>query len=420
MTKMTKSINSVEVISTVLPRWISDFNDLSSELADKGCQVTIHYPRPMQLRGEGWRTAETIARCQKLLHPAVKSRQLPFTGYKIGLTGYVRSAIRALQLTRNKQQLTIIWTILPILLFGPMLRLFNRAVVYQITGLGSVFAKPVKKSLQRRITENIYSFLFVGDNFRIIVHNREDKLFLCDRFSIDCHKIHITGGCGVDPSEFPYHQEYARNLKTVIYSPIRLSVEKGIYDLCKASSLLEQMGVQHEIWFSSGIDPHQSTALSQFDIDEIQRQYSSVRFLNFQPSIVDTLRKSDLVCIPTWYKEGLPTAILEAAASGRALITTDNVGGRDFVRDGIDGRLVEIQNPAALADALLFMISNPEQVESMRQSAHKRFLKSFTKQHMVDIALTACGEIWPYLSDTHDKISSPTSVRNETQQGSIT
>ena len=100
-----------------------------------------------------------------------------------------------------------------------------------------------------------------------------------------------------------------------------------------------------------------------------------------------------MVCVPTYFPEGLPTALLEAASIGRPIVTCDNVGGRDFIRDGIDGFVVPPATPKALADALRRLLTDPELADRMRRSALARFLQGYTKQAMLDLTVATIEEL---------------------------
>ena len=65
----------------------------------------------------------------------------------------------------------------------------------------------------------------------------------------------------------------------------------------------------------------------------------------------------------------------------------------------MNGRLVDPRSPEQLADSIIYLAENPDQAEMMRQASYERFLSGYTKDHMVNIAMQACAEIWPYLPD---------------------
>ena len=90
---------------------------------------------------------------------------------------------------------------------------------------------------------------------------------------------------------------------------------------------------------------------------------------------------------PRWsiiFELRLPRTILEAAACGRAIITTDVPGCRSFVRDGQDGRVVPVDDPAALAKALMVYASAPALAERMGASARARLLDGFTERDVMN------------------------------------
>jgi glycosyltransferase involved in cell wall biosynthesis len=71
------------------------------------------------------------------------------------------------------------------------------------------------------------------------------------------------------------------------------------------------------------------------------------------------LAKVNIFCLPSYYREGLPTVIMEASASGRPVVTTDWPGCRDAVRSGLTGLLVNAKDPTSLAEAIRKLITDP-------------------------------------------------------------
>jgi glycosyltransferase involved in cell wall biosynthesis len=217
----------------------------------------------------------------------------------------------------------------------------------------------------------------------VIVHNAEDKQYLVDSLGIDQHHVTVTPGCGVDPDEFPFFEEFVPKARKVILVPIRLLREKGVFDAAAASDELARRGVDHEMWFSSAPDEGNPSSLTRQDIEAIEQSSPRVKFIGYQPSLVPCYQTCDIVCVPTKYREGLPTALLEAAASGRPIVTRDNIGGREFVTDGETGLIVPRAAPMALADAIAGLIRDEHLAQRLQRNAFHHFKRGYTKGVMV-------------------------------------
>jgi glycosyltransferase involved in cell wall biosynthesis len=233
------------------------------------------------------------------------------------------------------------------------------------------------------VVKPMYRYLFSDPRSRVIVHNAEDKRYLMASLAIDEHHVTVTPGCGVDPNEFPFFEGFIPKARKVILVPIRLLREKGVFDAAAASDELARRGVDHEMWFSSAPDEGNPSSLTRQDIETLTQSSPRVKFVGYQPSLVPFYEACDIVCVPTKYREGLPTALLEAAASGRPIVTCDNIGGREFITDGETGLIVPRASPMALADAIERLIRDEALADRLRRSAFRHFQSGFTKDVMV-------------------------------------
>ncbi len=385
----------VVIVSTVLPRWIADFGSVSTYFSKAGHGVTLFAPRPEQTASTGWRSPEAIAEAQGRLPPAVDLRYLPGDStHEAGLTAALRTQLESLRIALQRPRpLVFLWNPYAIVMFGPILRLLGVPVIFMVTGLGWTFSAEAQTSLRRRVIHAVYRLVFRGRRHRILVHNKDDKQVLVERFSIRPQQIYVTPGCGVDPAEFPFVDAPQPSPRPIVLVPVRLLKQKGVLDAAEASRLLSGRGIDHEMWFTSNPDPTHPSALTAEEIEATKARCPDVRFKGFQASLVPLYAQAAAVCVPTYYQEGLPTALLEAASMGRPIVTCDNWGGRDFIRDGLDGHLVPPKSPEALAAALGRILTVPPHAERLRRSAHQRFLDGFTKQHMLEITLTACRDL---------------------------
>jgi len=100
----------------------------------------------------------------------------------------------------------------------------------------------------------------------------------------------------------------------------------------------------------------------------------------------------DLLVHPS-YREGLPSVVLEAMASGKPVVATNIRGNRDAVADGINGLLVPVKNHTDLADAIIRLLSNPELARKMGDEGRRRVHELFEENIVIEKLLKACTEI---------------------------
>ena len=368
----------------LLPRFVTDFGAVAWRLSSQGISSSVYAPAA-ESSEIWWKNATTIETYAGRLPPGMERGTLPVQRDRFAITSAARTMATAWRLGRAYPAgIFVCWTILPIVLCGLPLRLTGRRCVFLLTGMGTLFgSNRLRHRLARVVVRPIYRYLFSGRQSRVIVHNAEDKQYLVASLGIEPDHITVTPGCGVEPDEFPYRDAFVPKARKVVLVPIRLLREKGVFDAAAASDELARRGVDHEMWFSSAPDEGNPSSLTRQDIEALEHSSPRIKFIGHQPSLVPCYRACDIVCVPTKYREGLPTALLEAAASGRPIVTCDNIGGREFISDGQTGLIVPRAAPLTLADAIERLISDPELADRLRRAAFRRFLKSFTKDVMV-------------------------------------
>ena len=387
-------MHQVAFIVHMVPRFVTDFGAVARHCVARGIRTTIYSPATRSASRAGWAQPALAAGYVAALPAAAELRALPFDRERLGPFSLLRTMGFAWSLARRGRDATfVLWTVIPIIVCGLPLRVLRRRCVFLLTGLGSIFGSDLLRyRIARPVVRQIYRFLFSGPHSRVIVHNHEDKAFLCE-LGIRAGHVTVTPGCGVDPAEFPFIQELPRKPRKIILVPVRLLQEKGVCDAAAASAILAARGVDHEMWFSCSVDPGNPSSLTEEQISLMQRTIPSIRFVGYQPSLVPLYAVSDAVCIPTRYREGLPTALLEAAACGRPIVATDNVGCRDFVVDGETGLLAPRCSPNALADALARVLGDEALASRLRCAAYDRFRAGFTKAHMLAATIAVMRDL---------------------------
>ena len=264
------------------------------------------------------------------------------------------------------------------LLYGIPARLMGRCTVFLMAGMGTLFSSSLRRyRLIRPLVALLYRFLYRGPNSRVIVQNRDDQRLVTE--TLGASSAAFMPGCDTDRATFPLFPPNRAAGPPIVLVPARLIVEKGIHEAVAASANLIERGIAHQMWFSSDIDPGNPMSLTRADLTRLRRDHPSIRFLGFQDDIADVFRRADIVCLPS-YREGLPTALVEACACGRPVVATDVQGCREIITHEVTGLLVPTRDPNALAGALERLISDVSLRDRFRHEAHRTFLERFTRE----------------------------------------
>jgi glycosyltransferase involved in cell wall biosynthesis len=269
-----------------------------------------------------------------------------------------------------------------------------QGVVNAISGLGISFSKENMKSLSTRFFVNILRFSHYKNNLRVIFQNQEDFSIFIDKKIIPESQARFIKGSGVDLKEFSYSPEPKVGKIKVILTA-RMIVEKGIIELVEAAKLLKT-DYKDKVQFilCGGIDANPK-ALSEEQINKLcDEEY--IIWLGHRQDIKELLMASHIVAFPSYYKEGLPKSLIEAAAIGRPIVTTNSVGCKDVVEDGVNGFLIPVKDNLVLAEKLKQLIDDKdlrvEFGENSRIIAERDFsIENVIEKHlMIYSQITEC------------------------------
>ena len=140
------------------------------------------------------------------------------------------------------------------------------------------------------------------------------------------------------------------------------------------------------------IDPQNPSSLKRETLINWNNE-GIIEWLGWVDDIEKLLLETDIVCLPS-YREGLPKSLLEGAAFGLPIVTTDTVGCRDVVKDGVNGFLVPIKNVDELVNKIGKLLKNKLLRERMGEESLKIALNLFSE----DIIISQTLEIYKELS----------------------
>jgi glycosyltransferase involved in cell wall biosynthesis len=258
---------------------------------------------------------------------------------------------------------------LKLILYGSLVALFfPRTIgINAVSGLGTLFTSGQEKaSLVRKAILLAFPHLLKRKNHWVIVQNSDDAAFFQDMALPG--KVVLVPGSGVDIERFSSVPEPHGTVTAAIVS--RMLGEKGINEVVAAARILKERGVTIRIQLVGAPDPENPSSIPE----ETLRGWHAediVEWLGHRDDIVQVWAKAHIAVLPS-YREGFPKSLIEAMASGRAAITTDAIGCRDVIEDGVSGILVPLYDSIALADALQKLAEDEMLRKKMGAAARKR------------------------------------------------
>ncbi|GAA5444417.1 N,N'-diacetylbacillosaminyl-diphospho-undecaprenol alpha-1,3-N-acetylgalactosaminyltransferase [Microbulbifer sp. NBRC 101763] len=306
--------------------------------------------------------------------PLTRSGKNPLSDFKLIFSIY--------KLYRHwRPDLVHLVTIKPVIYGGIVARLAGvHGVVAAVSGLGSIFiARGIKASLVRMSVKWLYRLSFGKKNLRVIFQNPDDRDMLLDFAGLDCDKVEMIRGAGVNLAHYPVMPESDGPLTVSLAA--RLLVDKGVGEFMDAVRLLKQRDVKARFYLIGDTDPGNPTSISHETLNK-WRDEDIVELLGFRADIAELFASSHIVVLPS-YREGLPKVLLEAAACGRAIVTTDVPGCRHAIEPGISGVLVPVRDPVALADAIQALIGDAKLRRDMGLAGRDLAEREFALEHIV-------------------------------------
>jgi glycosyltransferase involved in cell wall biosynthesis len=221
--------------------------------------------------------------------------------------------------------------------------------INNIAGLGTIFTQFTWKS---KVVMQLYKWSQKKVD-RVFFQNKEDlDLFVSSKL-VSARQAYKINGSGVDISRFnPTHKISKTNSNEVTFLFTgRILREKGIFEYVRAARLINQLYPQAKFWVLGIVGFDNPSAVTQEDI-EVWESEGTIKFLGRTDDVVQVLKDTDCVVLPSYYREGVPRSLIEAAAMAIPIITTDHIGCRDIVTHDYNGFLVEKRNVNSLFNAM--------------------------------------------------------------------
>lgn len=271
-------------------------------------------------------------------------------------------------------------TIKPVLYGGAISRFLPiRKRVFSISGLGFLFTRRgLRSSVIRSLIKFIYKFSLAGLNSHVIVQNPDDEELVCNLVKVP---VSLIRGSGVCLAEYPYIAEPSEKVKVTM--ACRLLKDKGVFEYVEAAEILKKNHPNIEFALYGDIDLHNPASLNAEDCTTISRE-GNVSLCGFSCDIAQVFVNSNIIVLPS-YREGLPKVLVEAAACGRAVVTTDVPGCRDAIIPNVSGLLCAVSDAHSLAQAIEQLVYDRTKRISMGKCGRELAENEFSIEHVVNI-----------------------------------
>jgi glycosyltransferase involved in cell wall biosynthesis len=257
------------------------------------------------------------------------------------------------------------------------------AMVFTIPGLGYVFSQQgLSASLQRAAVKRAYRTALAHPHSTVIFENPDDRRdFLAWRLVADAQAI-VIKGAGVDLARFrPSPDAGTVNPPTIVLAS-RLLWDKGVGVFVEAAAMLK---ATHPRARMIVIGWNDVASPASIPAEQLQAWADSgaIEWWGLRDDMPQILAAATIVCLPSFYREGIPRVLIEAAACGRPIVTTDTAGCREIVRHGENGLLVPPRDPAALARAIGALLDDPALRDRMGAEGRRRAAAEYGTERVV-------------------------------------
>jgi glycosyltransferase involved in cell wall biosynthesis len=248
-----------------------------------------------------------------------------------------------------------------------------RGIVDALSGLGYSFARK-SRWLISMLLRLAFRVAFRSARVSVILQNSDDLHLMTSLRIVRAHQAVLIRGSGVDLAEYTASPEDLTREPLVVL-PARLLRDKGIVEFAEASAVLAARGCRARCAIAGPLDDSNPAALTLAEVHDLLARYP-IDWLGNVKDVADLYRRANIVCLPS-YREGLPKALLEACAAGRAIVTTDVPGCREVVAQDVNGLLVPVRDANVLADALQSLIADPQRRARLGMAGRRRAEEEF-------------------------------------------
>ena len=227
----------------------------------------------------------------------------------------------------------------------------------------------------------------------VFFQNEQDKHDFVAARLVEPNKCIRLPGSGVDLARFSPRKKKRESDIFVFLLASRLLWDKGVGTFIDAARIVKANASRVHFRLVGFLDVDNPSAVSRHHIDRWQSD-GIVEYCGVTDNISEQYENADCFVLPSFYREGVPRSLLEAASMELPIITTDMPGCRDAVQDGVTGLLCRPKNADDLASAMLKILKmSPEDRQTMGHAAREKMRHEFDERIVLDAYMEAVTQV---------------------------
>ncbi|MCK4655300.1 MAG: glycosyltransferase family 4 protein [Candidatus Cloacimonetes bacterium] len=289
---------------------------------------------------------------------------------------------------KQKPSLILNYTIKPNVYSTFASQILKIPCINNITGLGSTFTKTTGISTVTRLLYRI-SAPFAS---QIFFQNKDDYSLFQALKIVSKKRVDVIPGSGVDTNKYkPVKRDNEEKFIFLLFA--RLLWEKGVGEYIEAAKNIQQRYNNLEFQILGFLDVANPSAITKNEIDDWVNR-GVIKYLGSTCDVRYFIARADCIVLPSYYREGIPKSLLEAASMEKPIITTNNIGCKEVVDDGINGFLCNIKDPNDLTEKIERMVNLPEEERiNMGKKGRRKILRKFDEKIVIEKYLDSIKKI---------------------------
>jgi glycosyltransferase involved in cell wall biosynthesis len=263
------------------------------------------------------------------------------------------------------------------------------SIINAVSGLGYAFSQHGKARLLHPLVHPLYRLAMAGEETRAIFQNPDDRALFLRAGIVDERRTVLIRGSGVDAAVFRATPEPE---KPLLLLPSRMIWDKGVAEFVEAARRIRARRPDVRFALVGRPDPGNPKAIDEAQL-RAWRDAGVVEWWGHRSDMPEVLASASAVVLPTTYCEGVPKVLIEAAAAGRPIVTTDAPGCREIVRDGVNGLLVPPGDNDALVGAIERLLADAQMRRHMGAAGARIAAEEFSLAGVVERHLELYREL---------------------------